>query len=284
MNNHSISVDKNTFKSPLIIISALFFSIAAILSILSVVYLFHPNSISAIRKDILANQIYDPDAQKTWLVIYIVLTVLNCICTLVLSIGLLLILLKAQHLGTLLISNSINCAIYALNISGIGLLVLFIFKSIKYIIQCFQDINEGIFPLFAFILMEGFMFTLVCLLFFKLRHFLECCMESITSISYMLYTSKITAPSLPPSSIYGFLILTFVNAYLVFDRLFSFAYTNVRNEIIYYLPMSKEPIHIFSGLSFGFASIGCILLYFYLRGYKKKSELLLYRSIKNIEE
>ena len=284
MNTHSVTVDKKVFKSSLLPLCAVSFTLAAIFGMIAVVYLFHPDSIPAIIKDLIAGQIYDKNAQQTWLVVYIILTILTCLSSIILSVGLITVLLKRYFLGMNVISSGIKFAIYALNISGVILLILFIYKSIKYIIQCLQDINEGIFPLFAFVLMEGFMFTLICLLFFNLRKFLECCMEASTSINYMLYSGKINTPSIPPFSVHGFLILGLVNAYFVFDRFFTFSYTQIRNQVIYLLPMTKEPIHIYSGLSFGFACIGCISLYFYLRGYKKKSEQLLFRPMNEIFE
>lgn len=284
MNMQSVSVDKSTFKSAILPFTAVAFVFAALCGTLATGYFFHPASIPAILSDLKAGQIVDSGALNTWTVVYIILTVINWLSALVLASGIVLILLNRPHTGIGLLSTSTRLALYGLNLSGVILLLYFIFKAIRYIFLCFQDLNEGIFPLFAFILMEGFMFTLVCFIFFKLRRFLECCTESTASISYMLYSGKIDSPTIPPFSVSGFLILGIVDVVFALDRFFSFSYTQVRNEVVYHVPFTTDPIHFLSGFAFVFSAIGSILLYIYLRGYKRKCEILLFRSYKEVTQ
>lgn len=282
MNNQTVTVEKGTFRTVLLPFIAVAFILAAIFSCMAVGFLFFPSSIQAIRNDLIAGQIYDTGALKTWTVVYILFTIISCLSTLILAAGMALVAFNRSQNGLSILSSGAKISLYGLNISGIIVLVYFIARAIRYVIICFQDLEAMMFSLIAFIFLEGVMFTFVCLIFFKLRHFLESCMESTSSISYMLCSGKIADPTIPPLSVSGFLALFFVNIVLGLDRFFSFSYTQVLNNVVYNIPFTRDPIHFFSGMAFCFAGLGSLLIFLYLKSYKRKCELLLFRSIKEI--
>ena len=45
-------------------------------------------------------------------------------------------------------------------------------------------------------------------------------------------------------------------------------------------PLAQEPVQLLSGASFALAAVGSFLLYRYLREYKRKSERLLFRRVR----
>ncbi|MBQ7358630.1 MAG: hypothetical protein IJW63_00885 [Lachnospiraceae bacterium] len=284
MNQQPISVEKSTFESKLIPISTVSFAIAAIFGVLAVGYLFHPSSISAIIKDLIVAEIYDLSAQQTWLFIYIALTVVNCLGTLLLSVGFVLLLMKRYKMGMDLMFHSAKWALTFVNISGAITLAYFIFRSIRYIFVCCQTPNDAAFLLISFVLMEGLMVTQAVFLFIKLRQFLSGCMEATAGIGYTLCYGKITSPSIPPVFVLGFLTLGIFDIGIAWDRFFTFIHIQVQTKVIYKFPLTTDPFQFISGLSFAFAALGNILLYFYLRGYKRKSERILIQSFKNITQ
>lgn len=280
MNQQTVSVEKSTFRSRLVPIAAVLFAAAAVCGALAVGFLFHPASIPAIISDMELGQIYDPGAQQTWLVIYIAVTVVNCLGTLALSSGIFRVLLGRHYEGTDLLYQSAKWALMGVNISGAAALPYFIFRAVRYIIMCCM-VNGGIVPLVSMVIMEGMMGAQACFLFIKLRQFLECAMDAAASIGYTLSSGKLKAPSIPAFSASGFLVLGLFDIGIALDRFFTFVHIQKNLSVIYDFPMATEPVQIISGLSFSFAAAGSILMYIYLRGYKHKSELLLLRSVKN---
>ncbi len=280
MNQQTVSIEKGTFKSPLVPITAVMFAAAAVFSALAVGTLFHPASIPAIISDMELGQIYDPNAQRTWLVIYIAVMVVNCLGALVLAAGLFLVLMGRHYVGTDLLYKTAKWTLKGVNISGAAALVYFIFRAVRYIVLCCQ-VNGGTLPLFSMVLMEGLMGTQAWILFIKLRQFLECAMDAAASVGYTLTTDKLNAPTIPAFSATGFLVLALFNIGIALDRFFTFVHIQKNLSVTYEFPIATEPVQILSGTAFAFAAAGCLLMFFYLRGYKNKSERLLLRSLKN---
>lgn len=282
MKENIVPVKKETFNSKLLPVIAVTFVLAAICGCISVGCFFHPSSYTAIKNDLIAGKIYDPSAIQTWTAVYIIFTVINCLTALVLGISMTLVITGRSYKGLDLISTGSKVALYGLNISGVCILVYFIYRAIRYIILCFKDIEAMFMPLISFVFIEGIMLTLTCIIFLKMRQFLESCTVSTASICYMLYSEKIDSPTLPPLSVTGFLIFSIVDFVMALDRFFSFSYTQLRTEVVYNIPFTTDAVHIISGLSFIFAAIGSLFLFIYLKSYKRKCEFLLFRSIKEV--
>lgn len=280
MNQQTVSVEKGIFRSALLPVAAFFLAAAAISGALAVGYLFHPASISAILTDLKWGQIHEPGAQRTWLVIYIGVTAINCLGTLVLSSGIFLTLFGRYFVGTSLLYNSAKYAQLAVNLAGAVLLPYFIIRVVRYAIICCQS-NDGLMPLVSMLLMEAMMGALAWFLFVELRKFLDCGMDAAASIGYTLSSGKLKPPAIPPFSVSGFLFLGMIDLGIALDRFFSFGYIQTQFEVIYQPPVTRDPVQIISGLSFSFAALGSLALYRYLRGYKSKSEKLLLRRFKD---
>ena len=282
MNQQTISVEKGTFKSPLLPIVAFLFAVAAICGALAVGYLFHPVSIPAIIHDMELGQIYDTTAQQTWLVIYIAVTVVNFLGTLVLSSGISLTLLGRHYHGTDLMYHSAKWALVAVNISGAAAVPYAIFRAVRYIIVTitYYGISDGLVPLYSMVIVEGLMLSLSWFQFVKLRQFLNCLMDATASIGYTLASGILKAPSIPGFSASGFLVLGLFDAVIAMDRFFTFIHRQINYVDHFYFPLTRDPVQFLSGLSFAFASLGSLLLYLYLRSYKSKSERLLIRAFK----
>lgn len=282
MNPQVVSVEKSTFRSWLIPVIVFLFAVAAVCGAAAVGSLFHPASIPAILHDMELGQIYDTSAQRTWLVIYIAVTVVNCIGTLVLSLGMFLVLMGHHYKGTNLLYYGAKWALVGVNVSAMAVVPYFIFRAVRYIITVMQfGIANALVPLYSMVLMEGLMGAQAWFLFVKLRRFLNCSMDTAASIGYTLASGKLKAPSIPGFSASGFLVFGLFDAGIAMDRFFTFIHRQINYVDHFYFPFTKDPVQFLSGLSFAFAAVGSFLLYFYLRGYKSKSERLLMRSFKN---
>ena len=279
MNQQIVSVEKDTFRSPLVPIVTVLFAVAAVCGALAVGSLFHPASIPAIIHDMELGQIYDTSAQQTWLAIYIVTTAVNFLGTLVLSLGMFLVLLGRHYKGTNLLYYSAKWALVGVNISGAAVVPYFIFRVVRYIIAYMQfGIADALVPLYSMVLSEGLMGVQAWFLFVKLRRFLNCSMDAAASIGYTLASGNLKAPSIPGFSASGFLFLGLFDAVIAMDRFFTFTHRYIDHKDIFGFPLTTDPVQLLSGLSFAFAALGSFLLYSYLREYKNKSERLLIRS------
>lgn len=274
MNRKTVTVEKGTFQSPLVPIIAVLFAVAAVCGLAAIGTLFHPSSIPAVIRDMEVAQIYDTGAQMTWLVLYIAVTAVNSVGTLVLSTGMFLVLSGRHYQGMDLLYNSAKGLRIALIGSGAAALAYFIFRAVRYTVLCLQSIS-GLVPLYAMVVMEGLMLVLAWVVFTKLRQFLECSIDTVASIGYTLSAGKLNAPTIPAFSAIGFLIFAIVDVILAVDRFITFSFTQMNLHLIFKVPVSTDPVQILSGLSLGFAAIGGVLMFVYLRGYKRKSERLL---------
>ena len=282
MNQQTVSVEKGTFRSPSLPVTVFLFAVAAICGALSAASLFHPASIPAIIRDMELSQIYDSGAQQTWLVLYIVVTVVNCLGTLVLSLGIFGVLRGQHYKGMDLIYNSAKWALMAVNIIGVVAVPCFVFKAIRYIVAVMSyGIGDALVPLYAMVVTEGLMLALAWFAFVKLRRFLGCVMDASAGIGYTLSSGMLKAPTIPAFSATGFLVLGVFDAVIAMDRFFTFIHRQINYKDYFSFPLTTDPVQFLSGLSFTFAAVGSVLLCFYLRGYKYKSEKLLLRPIKN---
>lgn len=277
MNRQTISVEKGTFHSRLTPITAALFAAAAVCGVLALASLLLPSSIPAIIRDMELGQIYDRGAQRTWLVIYIAVTAVNCLGTLVLSLGMFQVLRGREYDGTELLYKSAEIALKCVTISGIAILPYFIFRFVRYLAM-YLGVNGSLVALFSMVLMEGMMGTQAVILFIKLRQFLNCSMDAAASIGYTLCSGKLKAPSIPGFSASGFLVLGLFDAGIALDRFFTFVHIQKNLSVTYKFPLTTDLVQLLSGCSFAFAAVGSILLFVYLRGYKNRSEQLLLRA------
>ena len=282
MNPQVVSVEKNTFRSWLIPAVAVLFTVAAVSGAAAVGTLFHPASIPAIIHDMELSQIYDTTAQRTWLVLYIVVTVVNFLGTLVLALGLFQVLRGKHYKGMDLMYNSAKVALWGVNIAAVIIVPYFIYRAVRYVVWVMgYGIGDAMVPLYSMVLSEGLMLALSWLLFVKMRQFLSCALDATAGIGYTLSSGKLKAPSIPAFTATGFLAFGVFDVFMAMDRFFTFIHRQINYNDYFYFPLTKDPVQFLSGLSFAFAAVGSVLLYFYLRGYKSKSELLLMRSFKD---
>lgn len=283
MNQQIVSVEKETFRSPLVPIVTVLFAAAAVCGVLAIGSLLHPASIPAILHDMELGQIYDRSAQQTWLVIYIAVTVVNCIGTLLLSLGMFLVLLGRDYQGTNLLYHSARWALVGVNVSGAAVVPYVIYRAVRYIVIYMNfGIANAMVPLYSMVLSEGLMLALSWFQFVKLRRFLNCSMDAAASIGYTLASGNLKAPSIPGFSASGFLVFGLFDTAIAMDRFFTFVIRKINYIDHFSFPLTTDPVQFLSGLSFAFAALGSFLLYYYLRDYKNKSERLLIRSFDNI--
>lgn len=282
MNQQIVSIEKGTFHSITVPIAVFLFAVAAVSGAAAVGSLFHPASIPAILHDMELGQIYDTTAQKTWLVLYIAVTVINFLGTLVLSLGMLCVLRGKHYRGMDLLYNSARWARVGVNIAAAVIVPYFIFRVVRYVIWVMgYGIGNAMVPLYSMVLSEGLMLALSWLLFVKLRQFLSCAMDAAAGIGYTLSSGKLKAPSIPAFTATGFLAFGVFDVIMAMDRFFTFIHRQINYVDHFSFPLTRDPVQFLSGLSFAFAAVGSVLLYFYLHNYKSKSERLLMRSFKN---
>lgn len=284
MNTKTVTIDKSIFKSKLIPIAMLFFAVASILSIITVIKFFDPQSIIAIRSKFIANDITDPDAIKTYTFIYILGSVSCLISSIVLTVGLFLNVIGKNYAGFNFLYYCAKGIYYFISGAGVATAVYFVYRMVRFLIVSWKLSPEAstIIAAFAALFWEIILGAIVAFCFIKLRSFLYSCIITTTSMNYTISLNKMEAPSLPPISILGFLVFGIIDFYMVFDRLILFSYAAVNGTVEHYISVSPVIMQRVSATPFFFAGIGSILIYMYLRFYKQKSERLLNVTIKDV--
>jgi uncharacterized membrane protein YbaN (DUF454 family) len=185
----------------------------------------------------------------------------------------------ARSLST--ISTGAQWLVWGVNGAGIVAAVLYIYRFVRYAIWCFS-LRDGLYPLYAMVISEALMGALAGFTFVQLRKFLNCICDSGASMAYTLSTGKLDSDSIPGFTATGFLILGLLCLMLSADQFVTVtaAYDYIRGY--YKLLVSRNPIQLCAAVSFFCCAVADILLFVYLKRYKRICERALYEARKKI--
>lgn len=275
MEQRAIPVTTETFRSPLLPAAAVFSSLATLLGLLAVIQLFLPGSLSQLTQDLYLGGVTDPSALATWQVIHIALTLAVFLLSAAVTLCLALVLAGQIGSGTDLLYRICQWTLRLERVSSIAVLAILVIRGLRYIGLSLTSSN-GIYMLYSMLVSEALMVVQAWFLHRQLRLFLESLSDSALSIGCSLTRGILDNISIPSFSATGFGFLAAICALTGADRLLTVTVISEMTGDHYALLMADSPLLLLSGSSLILAAVANMLLWLFLRRYKRISETLLY--------
>lgn len=277
MDTRKIHVNPKNFRSILIPIAAVLYLIAAAGALPDVLLRFSASYRALLLADLAVSGVVIPSAVDTWMIIYTAVAVANFAAAVFLTLSLFVSLRGRPGRGLGLLSNAAQVGVYILNGIGVILIAVLVWRLGVYFYTNIQ-IDEGIYLIYGMLLSEALMVLLACVIFFNLRRFLVCVSGSAVSIGYTLTCGKLDTVSIPGFTATGFLLLGFTGLILAFDMICTVASMKGPSGQYYQVLVSQEPARWAAGISMLCGGIASMLLFIYLRKYKRVCEQTIFNS------
>lgn len=276
MNRPVVSAPESLFPRPMLTCAAVFYALAAVPGLAGLIALFLPGGFQALMEDLYQGGTASGDALITWSVYHSILIALNFGCCALIAWGLAVDLWKKPGRGMSLLRKAAQGLLYGLQGGGAVLGVLFVYRFIRFLwINLPQD--TGLYIIYPMVISEGLMVSLAYGVFLLLKRFLDACVRSAASISYTRYSGKLDDVSIPGFAATGFLILGILGLIAVPERCGTLTIVWALQPY-YQLVLSREPVLLLSSLLYLFASLGHLVMYAFLRRYKRETERLLFQN------
>ena len=275
MNDTAIQIELKTFRSPATAVAAVLYALAAVCGLGGAVLLLDPGSREALTKDLILSGILERDAISSWQLIHIVIGLLAFLCPAVMALGMGLTLKGRVHLGMDLLHRLAVVLHWGVMGSGCAAVGVLIFRLVRYIVLC-AGVNGGAYLLYTMVLSEAIMGVQAFLLYKLLVRFLRSARECAAAIGYTLSSSKLDRTTYPAFAATGFLILAVFCIVVSADRLFTLTIVDSFPKDYYAVLVSKDLIQLLTGSALGLCGIGNILMFAYLRRFKRTAERIIY--------
>lgn len=253
--------------------AAVFCILAAVLALPALVLRLSPSFMRILYNDQMAGGVLDPRVVETWLGVNTGITAVLVLYPAIMGIAIIIALRGRPDRGTHLLTLVAEATVWLLNVFGVMLVLLFVYQVVRYSIVNFRG-GVGLQMVYAMLVSEAVMMVLACVLFFNLRKFLGCVSRSAASIGYTLACETLDDKTIPAFTATGFLLLGIGCFLLATDRYFTL--TIIYNA--YVLMIAEHPGQLLETGALLACGIGNILLYIYLRRYKRICERLLFEA------
>lgn len=270
MNKKSVIVPEGTFRSKLTGIASALFAAAALAGIISILSVFAPDSLLHFRETaapegiktalvvlhgLLTETPVDEQVTLTFAILLGISILLGTLFSAALSVGIFQMQRgKAAH-GAQLIARNAKILFYALTALGIGAAVVFAIRFVTYIMMYLSAGIDGLMLMMPGVATEILLGAIATLIILKLRRFFDSAGDCALSISRTLTTGILNAPTISMTSAVGALLLGIASVLIA--------------------PGCAGVMQTAMFLCGGAAGI---VMFFYLRTYKRSSEYLLYKG------
>lgn len=279
MNRPKITVTHDFLRSPLVLPAAIVYILSALFGMVGVILLLQPGAKAIMVEDMVLAGITDRSALSTWQFINAAITVVCFLWAVLMSICLASALAGKADRGLNLVYYITHGGVWVVNALGICAAGLFIYRLAAFLIGRF-NLYDWVYQVYAMLVSEALMVTLAWLVFRMIRKFLDCLCDSAASIGYTFSSGTLGYPTIPGFTATGFLLLGIVGIVVFLDRFFTLTIVKAYRHEYYAVLTAQDPLLLLSGASFFFGAVGSFLISAYLRKYKLKCELTLYRSTK----
>ena len=259
------------FLSPLIPAAAVFFSLAAVLSFISLIWLFAPSYRLLLQEDMILAGYTDLSALITYTVLNTGITLISFLGPCILAVCLWICVSGRRIRGTLLLSTATEILLKIWRIIGILVVSVFVIRVIIYIPSTFKS-DLAVYLLFALFLFESFMMVVAVCVYRLIRKFLNNILDTAAAAGYALASGKPEECFIPGFAANGFLLLVPVCAVLAFDRVCTLTIMPHPIQDYYALLVAEHPVMWITGIGLVTAAIGNILMFLYLRRCKRETE------------
>ncbi len=275
MNQPITRVKPGMFRSPLIPVAAVCFTLAAALGCVGSILLLDPGYRNVLLEKLFLSGITSRYARNSWTVIGYAITLIGFLGPTVTALGLWAVLRGKQAQGLTFLSSAAQWLLYGLKAAAGVLAVYFSYRAIRYVFLAMTR-NDGVYLIYAMVIMEAMMVALVYFLYRNLRRFLDAACDSAASIGYTLSSGRIDTTPIPSFAFTGFWILGLVGLFLAVDKLYAVTIVQRYPQDYYALVHPQHWGQWVSAASLLWGAVGDFLLSFYLRFYKRTSERALH--------
>jgi len=260
------------FRSSLIPVTAVFYTLAAILGIPGIALLFDRSYTALLTEDLVLSGFTDPSAIRTWSIVNNGISVISFLCSCIYALFLWSVLSKKRRIrGILAFSTAAQWMLYAAYAGGIYAAVIFAIRFIAYIVAILPHPNV-LYLLFALLLFEPVMAAQAVFMLYLIRKFLNSIMDSAAGIAHGLASNDPQHCSISSFAAAGFLILGLLCILLCLDRVFTLTIVSDSIRSYYAVLTAGHPGMWLSGGSFLASAAGNFLLSLYLRRCKRDIE------------
>ena len=278
MEKDPIYLPAGTLCTPGISVGVMYI-LSALLGIPGIILLFSPDYQSFLIRDLMVSGIANPSSLRTWRMLGSGITVLAFAGPCLMAAGLTAARFHRPARGAGLLATAAQWLLWGVTAGGIAAAAVFLIRLVRYIVINSTE-PSGVMAIYSMLISESLMAVITVFLFFLTRRFLNCCIDSGTSIAYTAATGKADNRSIPGFTATGFLILGIAGLVLAVDRLLTMTIVVNVVKSYYKILVADHP-----GLWLEAACLTCgsganFLMYRYLRRYKKQTEQLLYDARK----
>lgn len=275
MNQKSIPAPDTLFRSPLPVLVAILLTGAALLGLGAVGSLFLPDAIPALTRDLVRSGVTDLSSIRTWTVIHMGTICLGCLWSLMLSLGLWLETGKPGR-GLNLLHDVFLWLHRGLKALGIAAAAIAAFRLVRYLAGCFGR-DDGLYLAYVMLIPEGLMLTLTAGAYTLARRFVDGLCDCAASMAYTRLSGTLDRVTIPGICGTGFRVMGLLWAYVSLERLVTVIIVPGPR---YSIQFADHPVLLLTGCMALLGSAANLGLGIWLKGYKRNTERLLYRAMR----
>ena len=270
MNKKSVIVPEGTFRSKLTTIASALFAGTTLAGAASIISVFPPDGLSRFHETaapegvkaalvvlhgLLTDISVDEQVTLTFAIILGISILLGTLFSAALAVGIFRMQRGKAANGAQLIARGAKLLFYATTAAGICAAVLFAIRFVRYIVAYLSGGIDGLMLMMPGVATELVLGVLATLIILKLRRFFDSVGDCALSISRTLTTGVLSAPTISMAPAIGALLLC-IDSVLI----------------------ALNCAGVITAAMFLFGGAAGVLMYLYLRTYKRSCEYLLYKG------
>ena len=268
MNKKSVIVPEGSFRSKLTTIASALFAGAALAGIISILSAFadlsrfHETAAPALIKTLLValhGWLTDAPVEKqvnmTFAILLGISILLGTLFSAALAVGIFQMQRGKAASGAQLIARGAKILFYATTVIGIGAAPLFAIRFVTYVMMYLSAGSKGLIFMLTGVATELVLGVFATLIILKLRRFFDSVGDCALSVSRTLTTGVLRAPTISMTPAIGALLLGIVSVLIALNC-----------------------AGVITAAMFFCGGAAGVLMYLYLRTYKRSCEYLLYKG------
>lgn len=267
----SVAAAPGMFRHALAPAAAVAMTLAALLGLGALAFLFDPGYRAALTEKILRSGIRTESALHAWTLVHHTVTLVCFLGPAVTAWGMWQALRGQYARGLNFLSDAARCALRIVRLSAAAALCVFLFRAGRYLIAI-SSRQDWLYQLFATFVMEGLMVTQAVFLYRLLCRFLDDCDGCAASMGYTLSSGKLAPGTVPAFAATGLILLGILGLVLGFDRLITMTIDSDGLKQYYKFIVATHPGQWLCAATLLLGGIGDLLLALYIKFYKRTSE------------
>lgn len=282
MKKRTIPAPLELLRSPLLAPAACLYVVGSLFGLGAVAALFLPNSLPALTADLVRGGITEQSSIQTWTVIHVGVILVGFVCAVCMAVGLILEH-RQKGLGLDALQSCSKGLLRCVYVGGACALAVIVFRMGTYLFAClFAD--AGIYLAYIMVVPESLMIAQAVGMFMLIRRFLNSACDSAANMAYTRLSGKVDEYTIPGFCSTGFLLAAVINGYLALERLTTVTIVEDYAGDYYSLLLAEHPVLLLTAGMFACGAVANLLIGLYLKRYKRETERLVFRSMKEMLE